>query len=65
MEIKTIPIFTQFLQAEKFNAEKNKSYYQQYNIKQLRAFHNQAMIKQKFYKKILASQRGMDYSPGI
>ena len=40
MEIKTMPTFEQVLQAEKINAEKNNSYYQQYYVNQLRAFHN-------------------------
>ena len=31
----------------------------------MRAFHNQAMMKQKIYKNILARRSGVDYSPGI
>ena len=42
-----------------------KSYYQQYGVKQLRAFHKQAMIKQQIYENMLARQSGMDYSPEI
>ena len=47
MEIQTTQTFEQFLQAETLNAKKNKSYYQWYNVKGLRAFHKQAMIKQQ------------------
>ena len=47
MEIKTIPTFKQLLQAETLNSDKIKSYYQRYNVKRLRAFHKQAMIKQQ------------------
>ena len=36
MEIKTTPTFEQLLQAETLNARKNKSYYQRYDVKQLR-----------------------------
>ena len=39
MEIQTTPTFKQLFQAETLNAKKNKSYYQQYDVKQLRAFH--------------------------
>ena len=45
MEIQTTPTFKYLLQAKTINAEKNKSYYQLYNIKRLRAFHKQAMMK--------------------
>ena len=65
MEIQTTSTFEQFLQAETLNAEKNKSYYQRYNVKRLKAFHKQAMIKQQIYDNILARQSGMDYSQGI
>ena len=65
MEIKTTPTFKQFLQSETLNTEKNKSYYQQYDVKRLRAFHKQAMIKQKIYDDMLARKSWMDYSPGI
>ena len=65
MEIQTTPTFEQFLQAETLNAENNKSYYQRYDIKRLRAFHNQAMIKQQIYDNMLARRSGMDYSQGI
>ena len=54
MEIKTTPTFKQFLQAETLNAKKNNSYYQKYDVKILRAFHKQAMMKQQIYKNILA-----------
>ena len=33
MEIQTSSTFEQFLQAETLNAKKNKSYYQQYDVK--------------------------------
>ena len=49
MEIQTTPNFEQFLQAETINADNNKSHYQRYDVKQLRAFHKQAMIKQQIY----------------
>ena len=65
MEIQTTSTFKQFLQAETLNAEKNKSYYQQYNVKGLKAFHKQAMIKQQIYNNMLARRSGMDYSQGI
>ena len=65
MEIKTTSTFEQFLQAETINDKKDKSYYQRYGVKQLRAFHKQAMIKQKIYNNMLARQSGMDYSQGI
>ena len=65
MEIQTSLTFEQFLQAETLNAKKNKSYYQRYDVKQLRAFHNQAIIKQQIYNNMLAMRSGMDYSQGI
>ena len=65
MEIKTTPTFKQFLQAKTLNAKKNKSYYQQYNVKIMRAFHRKEMIKQQIHKNILARWSGMNYSPGI
>ena len=43
-EIKTTSTFEQFLQAETLNTKKNKSYYQRYDVKRLRAFHKQTMI---------------------
>ena len=58
-------MFEQLLQAETLNAKKNKSYYQQYDVKRLRAFHKQAMIKQQIYDNMLARQSGMYYSQGI
>ena len=65
IEIQTSSMFEQFLQAETLNAKKNKSYYQRYGFKQLRAFHKQAMIKQQIYNNMLARRSGMDYSQGI
>ena len=65
MEIQTTETFTQFLQAETLNSKKNKSYYQRYDVKQLRASHKQAMNKQKIYNNMLARRSGTDYSPGI
>ena len=65
MDIKTMPNLTDFLQAETLNAKNNKSYYQLYDIKKLRAFHKQEMIKQKVYDNMLARRSGMDYSAGI
>ena len=65
MEIQTTQTFKQLLQAKPLNAKKNKSYYQQYDLKGLRAFHNQAMMKQQIYENMLARQSGVDYSPGI
>ena len=38
MEIQTTQTFKQFLQAETLNIEKNKSYYQRYDVKRPRAF---------------------------
>ena len=65
MEIKTTPTFEQFLQAKTINAEKNKSYYQRYDVKILGASHKQVTIKQKNYDSILARRSGMDYNLGI
>ena len=65
MDIKTTPTLTDFLQAETLNAEKKKTYYQRYDVKRLRAFHKQAMIKQQVYDNMLARRSGMDYSAGI
>ena len=65
MEIQTTPTFKQFLKAETIKANKNKSYYQRYDFKRLRAFHRQAMIKQRVNNNMLARRSGMDYSPGI
>ena len=64
-EIKITPTLKQFLQSETLNGEKKKSYYQQYDVKILRAFYKQTTIKQKVYENILARQIGMGYSPGI
>ena len=65
MEIQTTQTFKQFLQSKPLNAKKNKIYYQRYDIKLLRTFHNQAMMKQQIYENMLARRSGMDYSPGI
>ena len=65
MEIQTSSTFEQFLQEETLNAKKNKSYYQQYDVKQPRAFHKQAMTKQQIYDNMLARQSGMECSQGI
>ena len=65
MNIKTTPTLTDFLQAETLNVEKKKSYYQRYDVKRLRAFHKQTMIKQQLYDNMLARRSGMDYSAGI
>ena len=65
MQIQTSSTFEQFLQAETLNARKNKSYYQRYDVKGLRAFHKQAMIKQQIYDNMLARRSGMGYSQGI
>ena len=59
MEIQTTPTFEQFLQAEILNNEKNKLYYQRYNVKRLRALHKQAMIKQQIYYNMLSRKSGM------
>ena len=65
MEIQKTKTFEQFLQAETLNDKRNKSYYQRYDAKLLRAFHKQAMIKQKIYENMLARRGVMDCSPGI
>ena len=65
MEIQTTPTFKQLFQAETLNAKKNKSYYQQYDVKRLRAFHKQAIIKKQIYENMLARKIGLGYSPGI
>ena len=57
--------FENFLQAETLNARKNTAYYQRYDVKRLRAFHKQAMIKQQIYDNMFARRSGMDYSQGI
>ena len=65
MEIQTTQTFKQFLQAETLNAEKKKSFYQRYDVKLLRAFHKQAIMKQQIYENMTTRRSGMDYSPGI
>ena len=59
MEIQKTTSFEKFLQSETLNAEKKKSYYQQYDVKRLRPFHKQEMIKQQIYDNMLARQIGM------
>ena len=59
------PTFKQLLQDETYNGEKNKSYYQRYDVKRTGAFNNQAITKQKIYENILARRIETDYSPGI
>ena len=65
MEIQKSSTFEQFLQAETLNAKKNKSYYQRYDGKQLRAFHKQAMTKQQIYDNIPSRRSEVDYSQGM
>ena len=65
MEIKTTPTLKHFLQDETIKSEKNKSYYQQYNLKQPRALHKQETMKQFFYENTLARRSGMDYRTWI
>ena len=65
MEIQTTQTLEELLQAETLKVEKKKSYYQRYDVKRLRAFHKQAMMKQQIYKNMLARRSGIDYSPGI
>ena len=65
VELNIKPNVKQFLQSETCNAEKNKSYYQRYNVKIMRAVHKQAMMKQQIYENILARRSGIYYSAGI
>ena len=65
MEIQTTSTYKQLLQVETLNAEKKSSYYQRYDVKQLRASHKQAIIKQQIYNNMLARRSGMDYSQGV
>ena len=65
MEIQTTRTFKRFFQYRTLNADKKKSYYQLYDVKSLRAFHKQAMMKQQIYENMLARRSGVDYSPGI
>ena len=65
IEIGTIPTLKHLLQYETLNANKNKSYYQQNDVKIMISFHKQAMIKQQIYGNILARRSGVDYIPGI
>ena len=54
IEMQTTSTFEHLFQAETLNSKKNRSCYQQYDVKQLRAFHKQAMFKQQIYNNILA-----------
>ena len=65
MEKQATQTFEHFLRAITLNAEKNKSYYQRYNVKQLVDFHKQEIMKQHIYKNMLARWSGIDYIPGI
>ena len=65
MDLNMIPILKQYLQDKTVNSEKNISYYKRYDVKRMRSFHKQSMMKQKIYKNILMGRSGMDYSPGI
>ena len=56
MEIQTTQTFKQFLQAETLNADTNKSCYKRYNVKQLRDFHKQAMMKQNITRTYLQGE---------
>ena len=47
MEIQTTPTFEQLLQAVTLNTKRNKSYYQRYDGKQLRALHKQEIFKKQ------------------
>ena len=60
-----IPTFKHLLQSETVKYKNNKSYYQQYDVKIMGAFHNQAMMKHKIYENILTRKMGMYYSPVI
>ena len=44
MEIQTTQTFKQFLKGKIFKTRKNRSYYQQYDVKRLRAIQKQAII---------------------
>ena len=65
MEIQTMSTFEPVLQSETLNAKKNWSYYQQYDVKRLRAFHKQEKIKQQIHDNMLARRSGVDYSQGF
>ena len=58
MELNLIPIFKQLLKSKTTNYDRNKAYYQLYNVKINRAFHKQANIKQHIYKNMLWSMLG-------
>ena len=64
-EIQTTQNFKHFFQSKIPNAEKNKSYYQQYSVTRPGAFHKEAMMKQQIYENMLARRSGVDYSPGM
>ena len=65
MDLNMSPTLKTFLQYKTVNARKNKSYYQRYYVKIMRASHKQAIMKQRIYKNIIERQSRMDYSPGI
>ena len=65
MDIHTNQTFKHFLQAKTLNTKNSKSYYQRYNLKQLRSFHKQAITKQQIYVSMITRRSGMEYSPGI
>ena len=54
MDIQTSTTFEQFFQVETLNAKKNKSYYQRYDVKQLRAFHRnrKRVFLRRFYNQL-------------
>ena len=60
MSFKTTPTFKQFLQAKTINTKKYKSYYQLYDVKILRAFNKQEMIKQQIYENIISRGSGRE-----
>ena len=64
MEMQTTQTFKKFLQTETLNTNKNKSYHQRCDVKWLRDFYKQAMMK-FFYEDMLARRSGMDYGAGI
>ena len=65
MELNMIPTFKHFLQAETVNGEKNKAYYQQYDVKRTRPPNKQEIMKQKICHNILERKNGMGYSTCI
>ena len=65
IDINMSPTFKHFFQAKANHSEENKSYYQWYNVKIIRAFRKQAMAKQQIYKNILAGKSRVYHSSGI